>query len=99
MQLKKAIYNTIGKTYSSTRRADKKIVSRLKDALFLNELKEHGRLVDIGSGSGNYTIAIANKTKDINIVGIEPSSVMIDQASDNFKKPFYSAIFSYIMLF
>jgi SAM-dependent methyltransferase len=58
----------------------------LKDALFLNELKEHGRLVDIGSGSGNYTIAIANKTKDINIVGIEPSSVMIDQASDNFKK-------------
>ena len=86
MQLKKAIYNTIGKTYSSTRKADKKIVSKIQDTLCLDASKGHSRLLDVGSGSANYTIAIANKNRNTNVIGVEPSSVMIDQAHDNFKK-------------
>ena len=86
MKNKHAIYNTIGKTYSYTRKADQRIVSQLCRKLCLDDLDPHSNLIDIGAGSGNYTIAIANERKDIKITGLEPSEVMIAQSYDNCKK-------------
>jgi len=81
-----AIYNTIGKTYSHTRKADQRIVTKLCRKLCLDDLELHSNLIDIGAGSGNYTIAIANERKDIKITGLEPSEVMIAQSYDNCRK-------------
>jgi SAM-dependent methyltransferase len=69
------IYNTIGTGYNSTRKADPYIASRL-----LHFLKpEPGKLyLDIGCGTGNYTIALANK--GVGFVGVEPSDEMLKEA-------------------
>ena len=69
MKSKDAIYNTIGKTYSTTRKADQRIVSQLCNKIFLDDLEPYSNLIDIGAGSGNYTIAIANERRDIKING------------------------------
>jgi ubiquinone/menaquinone biosynthesis C-methylase UbiE len=69
------LYDRIGTGYNTTRRADPYIAERLfkllepqKDQLFL----------DIGCGTGNYTIALANK--GLNFIGVEPSVEMLDVA-------------------
>jgi len=86
MKHEQAIYNTIGKTYSHTRKADRRIVTQLCDKLHVDKLESNSHLLDVGAGSGNYTIAIANKRSDINITGLEPSEVMISQSYNNCKK-------------
>ena len=74
-------YNTIGTGYNSTRRADEYLTNRLfhllkpvKDKLYL----------DIGCGTGNYTIALADK--GVSFVGIEPSDKMLKEAKLRSKK-------------
>ncbi len=69
------LYNVIGTDYNSTRQADPYIVSRL-----LHFLKpEPGKTyLDIGCGTGNYTIALADK--GIYFIGIEPSEEMLKEA-------------------
>lgn len=50
------LYDSIGQTYDTTRRADPWITRRL--AALLDVQPEH-QCLDIGCGSGNYTIALA----------------------------------------
>ncbi len=71
-----AVYDSIGKTYSRSRRADPRIVAQISALLRL----PHGaRLADIGAGTGNYTNALANA--GFQISAIEPSAAMRAQAT------------------
>jgi len=69
------LYNTIGMGYNATRQADPYITDKLFE--FLSP--ERGNLfLDIGCGTGNYTIALAEKGLDF--YGVEPSEKMLDIA-------------------
>ncbi|MDB4919808.1 class I SAM-dependent methyltransferase [Mucilaginibacter sp.] len=69
------IYNTIGTSYNATRQADPFLVGRL---LHFLEPKPDKLYLDIGCGTGNYTIALANQGLDF--VGVEPSEAMLKEA-------------------
>jgi ubiquinone/menaquinone biosynthesis C-methylase UbiE len=71
----KPIYDIIGTTYNTTRQADPYIAGRL--LYFLNP-HPSGLYLDIGCGTGNYTIALANN--GLNFVGVEPSEEMLIEA-------------------
>jgi ubiquinone/menaquinone biosynthesis C-methylase UbiE len=69
------IYNTIGVAYNSTRQADLCLTSRL---LYFLKPGPGKLYLDIGCGTGNYTIALANN--GLNFTGVEPSDAMINVA-------------------
>lgn len=62
-----ALYDSIGRTYSSTRRADPRIAAAIADAL-----GEAASVVNVGAGAGSYEPAQT-------IAAVEPSRVMIAQ--------------------
>ncbi len=69
------LYDKIGKRYNSTRKADPYIAQRLFDLLSLRPEKLY---LDIGCGTGNYTIALS---KDgIKFCGVDPSQNMLEVA-------------------
>lgn len=68
-------YDKIGIRYNSTRRADPYLTERL---LYHLQPKVENRYLDIGCGTGNYTIALANK--GFRFIGIDPSEIMINEA-------------------
>lgn len=72
------LYNTIGSDYNSTRQADPYLLARINALLTPadNEL-----YFDIGCGTGNYTIALAEK--GLCLYGIEPSDGMLETAAKN----------------
>src|ERR1044072_1868111 len=63
-----AIYDGIGNNYSVTRGTDTKIAKQLNA-----ELQGATSIVNIGAGTGSY------EPEDIELVAVEPSSVMISQ--------------------
>lgn len=67
------IFNSIGGTYNKTRAADERIVSEL--IRLINLEKESFLIADIGAGTGNYSIALANA--GFEIAAIEPSKAML----------------------
>jgi ubiquinone/menaquinone biosynthesis C-methylase UbiE len=69
------LYDNIGLGYNSTRQADLYITEKLAQLLSPNP---NGLYLDIGCGTGNYTIALANG--GINFYGIEPSEKMLEIA-------------------
>src|SRR5438045_1089469 len=69
------IYNSIGLTYNSTRRADPYLLERMYSLLSPQKDKQY---LDVGCGTGNYTIALAQK--GINFVGVDPSEIMLGEA-------------------
>ncbi len=69
-------YNTIGQTYTDTRRPDSRIVEAI---LRLLALPRGSQIADIGAGTGNYSNALADHGSRVHAV--EPSSVMRDQAT------------------
>ncbi len=69
------LYNSIGDSYDATRQADKNIVSILIKHL---ALKKEDNILDIGCGSGNYTVALHNN--GINIEGLDYSETMLQHA-------------------
>ena len=71
----KAKYNKIGLGYNTTRKADRYIAERL--FYHLNP-KSEGLYLDIGCGTGNYTHALHQKGVDL--IGIDPSEVMLHTA-------------------
>lgn len=73
--MSKTVYDSIGKDYNSTRRADRYITDRL---ISLLGVVEEGRYIDIGCGTGNYTKALADA--GLNITGVEPSATMLSHA-------------------
>jgi len=70
-----AIYNTIGKTYDTTRKPDPEIVQTLWQLL---SPAPQGRYLDVACGSGNYTNALARK--GLKIDGIDISDEMLSKA-------------------
>jgi ubiquinone/menaquinone biosynthesis C-methylase UbiE len=74
-----AKYNRIGDGYDATRRADSAIMQALAD--YLN-LQKHGRYLDIGCGTGNYTCALAAQGGAW--TGLDPSARMLEAARAKF---------------
>lgn len=69
------VYNTIGTGYNTTRKADPYIVSRLYELLQPANNKTY---LDIGCGTGNYTIKLYEE--GLNMTGVDPSDVMLAEA-------------------
>jgi hypothetical protein len=61
-------YNTIGTTYSATRRPDPRIAAQIVAAL-----DDAASVVNVGAGAGSY------EPRDRRVVAVEPSAVMIRQ--------------------
>jgi ubiquinone/menaquinone biosynthesis C-methylase UbiE len=72
-----ALYDRIGVGYDATRQADPYLLSRL-----MHHLRPHarGRYLDVGSGTGNYTIAMHRA--GVPIQGLELSATMIQRAKE-----------------
>ncbi|MCB0707353.1 MAG: class I SAM-dependent methyltransferase [Saprospiraceae bacterium] len=68
-------YNQIGKGYNRTRQADPYLLSRLH---FHLSTKVGEKYLDIGCGTGNYTIALNALGADL--IGVDPSPRMLDIA-------------------
>ncbi|MGB0522424.1 MAG: class I SAM-dependent methyltransferase [Flammeovirgaceae bacterium] len=71
----KAKYDKIGIHYNQTRTADPYLLSRLYELL---EPTASGTYIDIGCGTGNYTIPLAEKGH--RFIGIDPSEEMLEKA-------------------
>ena len=69
------LYNKIGDSYNTTRKADPFITAQLIDLL---GLRAGSLVLDIGCGTGNYTIALA--TAGLKMIGVEPSEKMLKTA-------------------
>ncbi len=72
-----AKYDSIGRTYTRTRRADPRIVAAILELLG----PDANSVVEIGAGTGNYSRELAQAGK--RVLAIEPSRVMIDQADSH----------------
>jgi len=75
--MKKVLYNQIGNDYNLTRSADPYIAGRLYEAVFSGT---DGPYLDIGCGTGNYTIALSGKR--LSITGVDPSDKMLTSARE-----------------
>lgn len=74
-----ATYDTIGKTYDTTRKADPSIAQKIFD--LLKPIPEKPYL-DLGCGSGNYTQALFSK--GVKIEGIDISQGMLSKAREKY---------------
>src|SRR5690242_20391869 len=70
-----ALYDTIGRTYDTTRRADPDLVRAIARHLHLTP---GARYLDVGSGTGNYAIALQSLGAKMH--GVELSSTMLSKA-------------------
>lgn len=73
--MKTPIYNTIGKGYNNTRRADPYIAGRV---LALLQPSLNGKYLDVGCGTANYTHYMAQM--GYTFYGAEPSDTMLQVA-------------------
>ena len=73
-------YDRIGIGYNQTRKADPYVADRLFQHL---QSKADGLYLDIGCGTGNYTLALYQK--GLNFIGIDPSQKMLSIARDKNK--------------
>ncbi len=69
------LYDRIGSSYASTRAADPRIVDTLEALL---ALPSGSVIADLGAGTGTYTYALASR--GLQLIAVEPSAVMRDQA-------------------
>lgn len=64
-------YDKIGSGYNTTRKADPYLLSRIVQLLNLNP---NSTLLDVGAGTGNYTIEL--QKHGFQLTGVEPSEAM-----------------------
>ncbi|AHM61516.1 type 11 methyltransferase [Flammeovirgaceae bacterium 311] len=76
----KAKYDKIGIGYNLTRKADKYLVERLMHHL---NPRSRERYLDIGCGTGNYTIEL--QRRGFECIGIDPSKEMLMKAMQKYK--------------
>ena len=72
-----AKYDRIGDNYNSTRKADPYLSQQI---LTLLTPQVNAKYLDIGCGTGNYTIALQNK--GFHFIGMDPSEKMINRAKE-----------------
>ena len=70
-----AKYDKIGKNYNLTRKADTLLTENLLRYL---APEEHGIYLDVGCGTGNYTIEL--QKRGFRFIGIDPSEKMLEKA-------------------
>lgn len=70
-----SIYDSIGKTYSTSRLPDPRIVDFILNLL---QLKSGSTIADIGAGTGGYSRSLANR--GYRVYALEPSLVMRSQS-------------------
>ncbi|MEM1244052.1 MAG: class I SAM-dependent methyltransferase [Pseudomonadota bacterium] len=75
MNSKKIVYNQIGHSYDTARKADPEIADKLVELLQVQANKAY---LDMGCGSGNYTVALFQR--EVNICGLDISQTMLNQA-------------------
>ena len=75
--MSETLYNTIGKGYNTTRKADPYIAGRLHELL---SPVPGGIYLDIGCGTGNYLVALTQK--GLNMRGADPSATMLQEARE-----------------
>jgi ubiquinone/menaquinone biosynthesis C-methylase UbiE len=68
-------YNITGKNYNYTRKADPYLVQLMRTML---NPREGSTYLDIGCGTGNYTVALGED--GTRFIGVDPSSVMLQEA-------------------
>lgn len=68
-------YDQIGIGYNTTRKADPFLTQKLVEHL---QPKKNGNYLDMGCGTGNYTIAL--QEKGYQMIGVDPSTTMLEQA-------------------
>lgn len=73
--MEKAVYDLIGIDYNQTRTADPFLVERLFSLLSPDK---NSIILDVGCGTGNYTIALSSKGHSF--YGVEPSEIMLNEA-------------------
>jgi SAM-dependent methyltransferase len=71
------LYDYIGKDYNSTRKPDPFILERIVYHLS-DKNSIHHKILDVGCGTGNYTIPLA--FLDFDLTGIDPSELMLKEA-------------------
>jgi ubiquinone/menaquinone biosynthesis C-methylase UbiE len=71
----RAVYDSIGKGYDTTRRADPYIAGRLLHHL---SPKPNEKYLELGCGSGNYTLALKNA--GLTMTGVDISQQMLGRA-------------------
>jgi SAM-dependent methyltransferase len=67
-----SLYDSIGKGYTAVRREDPRIAARIRAALV-----DAGTVVNVGAGAGSY------EPRDLDVVAVEPSEVMIAQRPES----------------
>ncbi|MFT4678184.1 MAG: ubiquinone/menaquinone biosynthesis C-methylase UbiE [Flavobacteriales bacterium] len=72
-----AKYDKIGQHYNTTRKADRALLARIIAHL---DPMPIGQYLDLGCGTGNYTIELHKK--GIHLTGVDPSNEMLKIASD-----------------
>lgn len=81
MQNEPLKYDRIGVGYNTTRTADPYLLSRI---VFHLDPAPSGNYLDVGCGTGNYTIALAEK--GLHFTGIDPSAEMLNKARERSDK-------------
>ena len=76
-----AKYDKIGLGYNTTRQADPYLLKRIYSLL---SPVSSGRYLDIGCGTGNYTIPLSER--GLNFTGVDPSEVMLNEAKSKSRK-------------
>ncbi len=74
------LYNKIGEGYNHSRKADSYLSKIISD--WLPNKKE--AVLDIGCGSGNYSLSLKNK--GFNVFGVDPSDTMLSLAREQSKE-------------
>lgn len=73
--MEQALYNSIGIDYNQTRVADSFLAERLFSLL---TPRKDSNSLDIGCGTGNYTVALASR--GYSFYGVDPSEIMLGEA-------------------
>lgn len=70
-------YNTRAKYYNYYRKADKRLTKKIIQLL---DLKPGSTILDVGAGTGNYSVSMHDM--GYNIISLEPEKKMIEQCTD-----------------
>lgn len=83
--MEKAVYDLIGIDYNQTRKADPFLAEKLSSLL---SLEQNSVILDVGCGTGNYTVSLASKGHSF--YGVDPSEIMLNEARQKSNSIFWT---------